>query len=421
MIAADLAVIHAGELVCVRASAPAAGPRRGPDLAALGLISDGALASQGGRIVWIGSTDQLASRVRLTETAETIDAAGQVVTPGLVDAHAHPVFAATRPGEFAMRAAGKSYQEIARAGGGIISSVKHTRAASEAELRAAARNVADRMIAMGTTTAEAKSGYGLDRENELKMLRVIGAINAGHAIDWVPTALPGHSVPPEFEGDPDSYVAVVVDEILPAIAKEGLAEFSDVFLEDGVFNRAQALHIQERARALGFGLKFHVDQLSPQGGTELAVSMGAVSADHLEFVSDAGIAALAHSGTVGVLLPGTAYFLDQADRPPVRRLIEAGAAVAVATDVNPGSNMSESMPMALNQACVLYKMSPAEALVAGTLNAAWAIGRAETIGSLEVGKRCDLVIWNTRDYRELAYHYGVNLAATVVKNGKRVV
>ncbi|HUU47096.1 MAG TPA: imidazolonepropionase, partial [Acidobacteriota bacterium] len=305
-------------------------------------------------------------------------------------------------------------------GGGIVSSVRHTRAAREEHLVALARGVADSMLSLGTTTAEAKSGYGLDRESEIKMLRVIRTVDREHAIDWVPTALPAHAIPPEFKERPEAYVDLIVDVILPAIAAEKLAEFSDIFLEEGAFNHVQTERIQGCARSLGFGLKFHVDQLTPQGGTELAVAMGAVSVDHLEFISDAGIAALAASDTIGVLMPGTAYYLDQADRPPVRRLIAAGAALAVATDMNPGSNMCESMPMALNQACVLYKMSPEEVLVAATRNAAWAVGRADRIGSVAVGKQCDLVVWETEDYRDLAYHYGVNLAATVIKRGEQV-
>jgi imidazolonepropionase len=415
---ADILIVHAGQLVCVTASADEA-PKRGPALGELHIIDDGAVAMREGRIVWVGRTDQVHHHVELAHGSNEIDAKGSVVTPGMVDAHTHPVFATTREMEFAMRAAGKSYQQIAAEGGGIANSVAKTRAANEDSLFANARAVADRMLALGTTTADAKSGYGLSLDAELKMLRVIRRINETHAIEWVPTALPAHEIPVEFKGKVDDYVKIVANEILPAIASAGLAEFNDVFFETGVFNKAQTVEIQSRARELGFGLKFHVDELSDVGGAAVAAEMGAVSADHLVFISPEGVRALAHSKTVAVMLPGTAYFLDLPRRPPVRSMIEAGVAVGLATDCNPGSNMTESMTIAMNQACVLYKMSPAEALSAGTHNAACAVRRSGRVGSLAVGRQADLVIWNARDYRELAYHYGVNLARTVFKKGRR--
>ncbi|MEW5701120.1 MAG: imidazolonepropionase [Candidatus Zixiibacteriota bacterium] len=414
---ADFILAHAGELVTIADPAGDSSSRRGKALAELYIIPDGAVAALDGRIVWVGATDQLSHNVRLVTGGKEVDAAGRVVTPGLIDAHTHPVFAAPRAMEFALRATGKTYQEIAREGGGIINSVARTRQASFDSLCDMARGVADRMLAHGTTTAEAKGGYGLNRDDEIKLLRVIRAINDSHPIEWVPTALPAHEVPAEYKSDPDAYVTNVCEEILPAIAAEGLAEFNDVFFETGVFNRSQTERIQRTAQKLGFGLKFHADELSDVGGAALAAQMGAVSADHLVYISREGIAALAGSRTIAVLLPGTAYYLDLPKRPPVRQMIDAGVAVALATDCNPGSNMTESLPVAMNQACVLYKMSPAEALVAATINAAWAIRRADLIGSLAVGKQCDLVVWNAQDYREIAYHYGINLAAVVVKGG----
>jgi len=417
MLDADLILTHAGELVIIADPAGDAMPRRGTTLAELHILRDGALAAKNGQVVWVGPMGQCHREVHLTAGGTEIDAHGRVVTPGLVDAHTHPVFAAPRAMEFALRATGKTYQEIAQEGGGIINSVARTRAASFDDLYRLARTVADCMLSLGTTTAEAKSGYGLNKNDEVKLLRVIKAINADHPIDWVPTALPAHEIPSEFKAQPDEYVTLICEEILPAIAAEKLAEFNDVFFETGVFNRAQSERIQRRAQELGLGLKFHADELSDVGGAQLAAQMGAVSADHLVYISPAGIAALAKSNTVAVMLPGTAYYLDLPKRPPVRQMVEAGVAIAVATDCNPGSNMTESLPLAMNQACVLYKMSPAEALVAATINGAWAIRRADRIGSLAVGKQCDLVVWDARDYRELAYHYGVNLATVVVKNG----
>lgn len=420
MIDADFQIVHAGQLVCIGNEQSETGPRRGGDLSSLAIITDGALASREGKIVWVGTSDAVNREVALARDAVTLDATSRVVTPGLVDAHTHPVFARPRQAEFEMRAAGKTYQQIAAAGGGINTSVAATRQVGAGDLTDRGMLVADRMLSLGTTTAEAKSGYGLSLDSEIKLLEAIREVNALHSIDWIPTALAAHDFPPEYQQDRDGYVALIVDQILPTIADRRLAEFNDIFFDTGVFDRAQTERIQTRARSLGLGLKFHVDELSDVDGAALAASMGAVSADHLVYISPTGIAALAASPTVAVLLPGTVYFLDLPRRPPARTMIESNVAIAVATDCNPGSNMTESMPLAMNQACVLYKMSPAEALVAATLNGAWAVGRAGRFGSLAVGKQCDLVVWDARDYREIAYHYGVNLATAVVKSGKPV-
>ena len=419
MIDADLLIVHAGELVRIRGGGSSL-PARGRELSDLNIVPDGAVGASEGKIVWVGKSDDASSEVRLASSGKEVDANGAVVTPGLVDAHTHPVFAAPRHMEFAMRVAGKSYQQIAAEGGGIANSVAKTRATSEDQLYRNALAVADRMLEFGTTTADAKSGYGLTLDDEMKMLRVIRQVNASHVIDWVATALPAHEIPVEYKSNPDEYVELICREVLPAIAGEKLAEFNDVFFETGVFNRVQSAKIQARARELGFGLKFHVDELSDVGGAQLAAEMNAVSADHLVYISDGGIAALAASDTIAVMLPGTAYFLDLPRKPPVRKMIEAGVAVGLATDCNPGSNMTESMQLAMNQACVLYKMSPAEALVAATHNAACALRRSSSIGSLVSGHRCDIVIWDAGDSREIPYHYGVNLARTVIKNGKIV-
>lgn len=419
MIDADLLIVHAGELVRIRGGASSL-PARGRELSELNIVPDGAVAASGGQIVWVGDSDDASSEVRLAGSGKEVDASRAVVTPGLVDAHTHPVFAAPRQMEFAMRVAGKSYQQIATEGGGIANSVAKTRITSEDQLFHNALGVADRMLDFGTTTADAKSGYGLSLEDETKMLRVIRRVNASRVIDWVATALPAHEIPVEYKSNPDEYVELICREILPTIAGEKLAEFNDVFFETGVFNRAQSTKIQTRARELGFGLKFHVDELSDVGGAQLAAEMNAVSADHLVYVSEDGISALAVSDTIAVMLPGTAYFLDLPRKPPVRKMIEAGVAVGLATDCNPGSNMTESMQLAMNQACVLYKMSPAEALIAATHNAACALRRSANIGSLVPGHRCDIVIWDASDHREIPYHYGVNLARTVIKNGKIV-
>lgn len=419
MITADLTIVHAGELVCV-CDSPSQMPKRGKAFSEPHIIRDAAIAVADGRIVWIGNSDDITRHVAVSPSGHEINAQGRVVTPGLVDAHTHPVFAAPRHLEFAMRVGGKSYQQIASEGGGIANSVARTRAASEDSLYRSAIRVADRMLDFGTTTSEAKSGYGLSLDDELKMLRVIHRVSAEHEIDWIATALPAHEVPVEFKSQPEEYVSLICSDILPAIAAEKLAVFNDVFFETGVFDRAQSQRIQTAARDLGLGLKFHVDELSDVGGAQLAAEMNAVSADHLVYTSEDGILALAHSGTVAVMLPGTAYFLDLPRKPPARRMIESGVAVAVATDCNPGSNMTESLQMAMNQACVLYKMTPSEVLVAATHNAACATGVGGERGALCVGLKADMVIWDAEDHRELPYHYGVNLAKIVIKSGQVV-
>lgn len=420
MLDADFLLTHAGQLTSLAHHSNDAGPRRGSALAELAIVNDGAVAAQDGTIVWVGRTDDIGARIRLARDGVALDATGQVVTPGLIDPHTHPVYARSRAHEFELRALGKSYQDISAAGGGIKNSVAAVREADLESLVNAALASADRMLDCGTTTAEAKSGYGLSTEAELKLLCAIKRVNQEHVIDWVPTVLAAHEFPPEYGDRHDEYVQLVCDEILPMVAEQQLAEFSDVFFETGVFDARQTEQIQRTAASFGFGLKFHVDELSDVGGAALAAKMNAVSADHLEFISPDGVAALARSNTMAVLLPGTAYFLDLKRRPPVREMINDGVAVAVATDCNPGSNMTESMPLAMNQACVLYKMTPAEALSAATINAAWAIRRADRIGTIEVGKACDLVVWDTHDYREIAYHYGINLAQHVVKAGQIV-
>ena len=415
-IKADFLLIDCGELVTMAGGRQ--GPRLADDLSRLDIMEDAAVAMRDGRIVWTGADPE--RNIELVSGGIELSARMQVVTPGLVDAHTHPVFGGTREREFELRARGKTYAEIAAAGGGIVVSVESVRQTSKAELVALARPRLDRMLHFGTTTAEAKSGYGLNLESEIKSLEVIGELNDQHPIDLVATVLAGHEFPPEYRNDRDGYVRLIVEEILPAVAGRKLAEFSDVFFEAGVFNREQTFAVQSRAQALGLGLKFHADELSDQDGAALAAQMKAVSADHLEHISVDGIRAMAAAGVLAVLLPGTAYYLDLKVRPPVREMIRAGVPVALATDFNPGSCMTESMQMVLNLACVLYKMTPAEAFAAATTNAAWAIRRGHEIGSVEVGQKADLVVWDADNYRQIPYHFGVNLAQMVIKQGKLV-
>jgi len=415
-IIADFLLTDCGELLTM--AGPPSGPRVGQSLSRLDILSGGAVAARDGRIVWVGTDPE--AEVKLQAGGVEISAVGQVVTPGLIDAHTHPVFAATREMEFEMRALGKSYTEIAAAGGGIVVSVVSLRQASKGDLIESALSRLDRMQQFGTTTIEAKSGYGLNLDDEMKSLEVIRELNSRHPMDLVPTVLAGHEFPPEYRNNRDEYVRIIVEDILPAVAEKKLAEFSDIFFEQGVFNREQTITVQQKAQALGLGLKFHVDEMTDQGGAALAAEMNAVSADHLEFISGEGIRKMAAAGVVAVLLPGTAYYLDLEKRPPVREMINAGVPVALATDLNPGSCMTESMQMVLNLACVMYKMSPAEAFVAATINAAWSLKRGHDVGAVAIGRKADLVIWDADNYRQVPYHFGVNLAKTVIKNGRVV-
>jgi len=415
-ITADFLLTDCGELLTMAGGHEA--PRIGTGLSQLGITSSTAVAAHEGRIVWTGTDPE--NRIGLLSGGVEVSAGRRVVTPGLIDAHTHSVFAATREMEFEMRALGKSYAEIAAAGGGIVVSVASLRQASKDELIAQAIPRLDRMMQFGTTTIEAKSGYGLNLEDEIKSLEVIKELHRRHPLDLVPTVLAGHEFPPEYREDRDAYVRLIVDTILPAVAERNLAEFSDVFLEEGVFNREQTITVQKKAQELGLGLKFHVDEITDQGGAALAAEMNAASADHLEYISADGMRKMAAAGVFAVLLPGTAYYLDMQRRPPAREIINAGVPVALATDLNPGSCMTESMQMILNMACVLYKMTPAEAFAAATTNAAWSLRRGREVGSVEVGQRADLVVWDADNYRQVPYHFGVNLAQTVIKNGKVV-
>jgi imidazolonepropionase len=348
-----------------------------------------------------------------------LDAGGKVVVPGFADSHTHLIFAGSREDEFEQRLRGATYQDIAARGGGINATVRRVRDASKDELKTLARRRLDRLLSFGVTTVEVKSGYGLSVVDEIKCLEVIAELNAEGPLELVPTFMGAHAVPPEFQSDRDGYLRLMTDEMLPEVARRGLAEFCDVFCETGVFSLVETERVLVRARELGLRLKVHADELTPLGGAELAARLGAVSADHLLCISDAGIEALAAAGTVATLLPGTAFFLGM-DYAPARRLIERGVTVALASDCNPGTCPTENLPLVGTMACTQMGMLPAEALTAMTLNAAAAVGRADRIGSLEVGKQADLVILDVPDYRQLFYHFGVSHVSCVIKRGRVV-
>ncbi|MBD3369770.1 imidazolonepropionase [Candidatus Fermentibacteria bacterium] len=417
MVTADFLLVHAGELLTL--AGPAA-PRKGRLSDELGMILDGSLASMEGRIVWVGPSDQVPDNVQLTPHATEFDVQSKVITPGLVDCHTHPVFSGTRQAEFAMRARGEDYEEIARKGGGILNSVERTRQASTEDLFNTALRHAGTMLAHGTTTLEAKSGYGLDLDTELRSLEVLRDLPGFTGQTVVPTYLGAHEVPAEYRDEPDAYVELIVERVMPLVAEKGLARFVDVFCERGVFSVAQSRRILQRAEELGLGLKIHADEFSDTGASALAVELGATSADHLLASGDQSVSLLAESDTVATLLPGTALFLAK-PFPDGRRFMDRGAAVAIATDFNPGSCFCESMPFIINLAVCECGLNVEQALVSATINGAFAVGLGDAKGSLEVGKDCDLLVWNADDYRSIAYHLAVDDIDRVYISAKQAV
>jgi imidazolonepropionase len=416
----ELLITNAAQLVTL------AGPARsrvGAEMRELAIITGGALLIRDGVIMALGATSEVEPLAGVE--AARLDAERRVVMPGFVDAHTHPVFAGTREDEYEMRAAGLTYQEIAARGGGIRSTMRRTRAASEAELFRLALPRVGWLLEHGTTTIEAKSGYGLTLEDELKILRVIRRLNEETPLTLVPTFLGAHEIPDEYRGTAPGqrradYISLLVDEMLPRVAGERLARFADIFCESHVFTVAEARLILTRAQQLGLGLRLHADQLTLGGGGRLAAELGASTADHLEWIDDAGIDLLARTGVTAVLLPGAVFNLGLTRYAPARRMIEAGVSVAVATDFNPGSSPTPSMQMALAIACTQMRMTPAEAVTAATLNAAYTLDLGAQVGSLEAGKQADVVIFDVTDYRQIPYFFGINHALVTIKAGRIV-
>jgi imidazolonepropionase len=416
----EFAVWNTSQLVTLAgADGPHGGaPRVGAEMRDLAIIPQGALLVRHGRIQATGSREEIEGLAG-PETG-VVDAGGRVVLPGFVDAHTHPVFAGTRADEYELRAEGATYAEIAARGGGIRSTVRRTRTATEEELADAARRYRDWFLRGGTTTVEAKSGYGLSLESERKILRVIHRLAGEHSVRYVPTFLGAHEVPDEYRGRMDEYIGIVIHEMLPQIAEEHLAEYCDVFCEPTVFPAPKARTILAAAKALGFGLRLHADQFSTDAGALLAAEMGAATADHLEATSPVGLEALRAAGVQPVLLPASVYHLGSTHYPAARQMIDAGLAVVLATDFNPGSSPTTSMPLVLSLACTQMKMTPAEAVTAATINAAHSLRQGHEIGSLEPGKFADFVIHDAEDYRELPYFFGRDTARTVYIGGAPV-
>lgn len=430
MMNADL-LIHSAAQLCTIPSHDG-GPQRGARLGDLGVIEDGAVACADGRIVAVGPTAEVCAH---WQAKVELDASGRVVCPGFVDAHTHVVWAGERVDEFVRRIRGATYQEIAASGGGILATVRAVRAAPLEQLVAESRARLDRMLAHGTTTVEVKTGYGLSLEGELKMLEAIVVLQASHPMTLVPTFLGAHATPPEY--DPDGYVELVIEKMLPAV-RARISEsanrrapntqypitnppFCDVFCDEGAFTLKQSRRVLEAARALGLGLKIHADEFKPLGGTALAVELGAVSADHLVCTPPEEIALLGQSDTVAVALPATPFGLGLREYTPAQAILDAGGILALATDCNPGTAWCESMPFVIALACRYLRLTPEQALVAATLNAAHAVGLGAEVGSLQVGRRADILVLDLPDVRHLGYRFGVNPVLHVIKGGRVAV
>ncbi len=410
----SLAILNCSQVVTL------AGPPRarvGIEMGELGIVMSGGLFARDGLIERVGTRAEIEKLIDAGTTV--VDAGGRVLLPGFVDAHTHPVFAGTRVDEFEERSAGATYQEIAARGGGIQSTVTRTRAAGVGDLVATGRRYSQWLLRTGTTTVEAKSGYGLSLEDEVKILRAIKQLDEETRLRYVPTFLGAHTIPPEYRTRRDEYIALIIDEMLPRIGQEKLAEYCDVFCEENVFSTDESWKILSAARCHGLGLRLHADQLSLSGGAKLAAELGTTTADHLEHTDAAGIAALREAGVQPVLLPGSVYALGSTRYPAAREMIEAGLAVVLATDFNPGSSPTPAMTMILSLAATHMKMTPAEGITAATINAAYSLNRGHQLGSLEHGKIADIVIHDCDDYRELAYFFGLEHAWRVYCGGKQ--
>jgi imidazolonepropionase len=414
----SLLICGASEIVTVRGR----GPRRGVALSNIGVIRDAAILVREGLIVAVAPASKV-EKLPESRKAEKLHVGGRVVLPGFVDAHTHLIHAASRAEEYELKIRGASYEEIARKGGGILNSVKKLRAATAEELKRRARGFLGRFAEYGTTTIEAKSGYGLDVTSELRILSLHKELDAEQPLEIVSTSLGAHVVPAEFRGKSGGtrrYVELLTEELIPEVAENGLAEFCDVFCERGAFSVGDSRRVLEAGKKRGLVPRVHAEQLSNTGATQMAIAMNAASCDHLEYLKAADIRALGKSRTAAMLLPGCDFHLGLERYAPARELIDAGAIVALATDFNPGTSPTLSMPMILSLACSRLRMTPAEAIAAATINAAFSLGRDQKIGSIEVGKQADLGVFEVADYREIPYYFGVNTCWMTMKRGEIV-
>ena len=414
----DLAIFHVNELITMNTKYGA--PRIGDNMSELAIINDGAIAVKDDRIIFIGTTEELMSKFTIGKIIKKVDATNKLVTPGFVDPHTHIVFEGTRENELSLKHEGKTYLEILKAGGGILKTVRETRQASLEKLVENGKRILDRMMSYGTTTVETKSGYGLNTETEIKLLKVAKNLNEEHPLDVIPTFLGAHAIPPEYENRTEEYVDLIISDMIPKIAKERLAEFCDVFCEEDIFSIEQAKKILNAAIRYGLKPQIHVDEIVDTNGALLASEVNAIQAGHLLKSNEDGLKAMAAAGVIATLLPGTPFCLMLNEYAPARKMVDLGVPIALATDLNPNC-WTESMQMVIALACYNMKLSPAEALTAATINSACALQRQDEIGSIEIGKKADLIIFDVPNHHFLPYHFGVNLVSKVIKNGKIVV
>jgi imidazolonepropionase len=414
----DIIIVNANQVITMDSSYGL--PRIGDEMSQLGILSDAAIAIQGGKILFVGKYSNLHTKCSINENTLIIDASDQIVTPGFVDPHTHLIFDGTREDELDMKLAGKTYLEILESGGGILKTVRATRNASLEKLVQNGKKILDKMLEYGTTTVEVKSGYGLDVENEVKLLRAAKILNEEHPIDIIPTFLGAHAVPPEFEGRTDDYINLIITEMIPQITEEHLAEFCDVFCEKGIFSINQTKRILEAAVAFGLKPQIHIDEIEDSNGALLAAELKAVQTGHLLKSNDKGLKAMAENRIIATLLPATPFCLMMKSYAPARKMIQFKIPIAVATDLSPNS-WTESMQMIIALSCYNMKLTPAEAVTAATINAACAVNRQHDIGSIELGKQADIVIFDIPSFKFLPYRFGVNMVSKVIKKGVVVV
>lgn len=413
----DLYIKNIGQLLTMNGSE---GPRKGKDMLQLGIIENAGVLIHDGDIIDVGKEEDLNKRITNVTIKETVDAKGKLVSPGLIDPHTHLVFGGSREHELKLKIKGVPYLEILKQGGGILNTVKNTRLSSKEELKEKAKKHLSTMLSLGTTSVEAKSGYGLDEDSELKQLQVVKELKDVHPMDIKSTFLGAHAIPEDYKGRPEEFLESM-ENLFEMILKEDLAEYCDIFCEEGVFSVEQSRRYLAKAKEAGFQLKIHADEIHPIGGSELAAELGALTADHLVGASDEGIKMMSQSGTIAVLLPGTSFYLRSNKYARARYMIEHQVPIALSTDFNPGSSPTESLQLIMTLAALYLEMLPEEIWNAVTVNAAHAIGMEDKVGSVVEGKQADLVIWDAPNYEYVLYHYGVNHVDTVVKKGKVVV
>jgi len=412
----DLIIKNIGQLLTLAGDTP----KRGGEMSNLTIIENAAVASKNGKIVAVGKEDSVISEINLLDNAKEINVDNKVVTPGLIDCHTHLVFSGSREDEFYLRIKGEDYLKILRKGGGILSTVDAVRKASSENLFKNGIKILNDMLSFGTTTVEIKSGYGLSTEDEVKILKVIKKLDEKHPIDIVPTFLGAHAFPKEYKNKEEDYVNLIIEEMLPVIKEKNLAKFCDVFCGKGVFNLEQTERILNAAKYLGFKLKIHADQLIYDGGAELAAKMNAISASHLEYISDEGIANMKQKRIIAELLPGSLFFMGKTNYAPAKKMVNNDVPLTLATNYNPGTCTIKSLPIIMTLACIYMGMNAEEVIVATTINAACALDLQDDIGSIEVGKKTDIVIWDVNNYRQIPYFLGLNLVEKVIKNGNVV-